>query len=161
MKTWRSYNKNKFPSIDEMKFVKRIPQIPRFSLILNPLADKILCVEDQSIFLKSGLTVLDCSWNHTEEIFTKKFPNLRRLPCLIAANPTNYGKPTKLTSVEALAAGFVLLQNEKAAKELLSVFNWGKQFLTLNSNLLSDYAACTYTEEIIEIEREYFNSENS
>ena len=161
MKTWRSYNKNKFPSIDEMKFVRRISQIPRFSLILNPLAAKILCYEDQLIFSKSGLTVLDCSWNHTEEIFTKKFPNLRRLPCLIAANPTNYGKPTKLTSVEALVAGFILLRNERAAKELLSVFKWGKQFLTLNSNLLSDYAACTNTEEIKEIEREYFNSENT
>ncbi|MFW9905614.1 MAG: DUF367 family protein [Candidatus Thorarchaeota archaeon] len=158
MKTWRSYNKNKFPSINEMRFVKRIPQIPRYSLILNPLAEKILCYEDQSIFLKSGLTVLDCSWNHTEEIFTKTFPNLRRLPWLIAANPTNYGKPTKLTSVEALAAGFCLLRNERAANELMSVFKWGKQFLTLNSNLLSDYAMCNNTEEVKEVERGYFKA---
>lgn len=156
IKTWQSYNKNKFPSINDMKFIKRIPQIPRYSLILNPLAENILCIDDYSIFIKSGLTVLDCSWNHTEEIFAKKFPNSRRLPCLIAANPTNYGKPTKLTSVEALAAAFFLLRIERTAKELMSVFKWGKQFLTLNSNLLSDYAACNNTEEMKKVELEYF-----
>ena len=158
VRTWQFYNKNKFPSINNMRFIKHISQIPRFSLILNPLAQKILCYTDKTIFIKSGLTVLDCSWNHTEEIFSKKFPNLRRLPCLVAANPTNYGKPTKLTSVEALAAAFFLLKNEKTAKELMSVFKWGKQFLTLNSNLLSDYVACDNAKEIKKTELEYFTT---
>lgn len=156
VKTWRFFKQNKYPSIDDMRFIKRLPQIPQYSLILNPHAKNILCYKDHTIFTKSGLTVLDCSWNHAEEIFAKPFPNLRRLPCLIAANPTNYGKPTKLTSIEALVAAFFLLRRKETAEELMSVFKWGKQFLTLNSNLLLDYAACNNTEEIKEIELEYF-----
>jgi pre-rRNA-processing protein TSR3 len=158
IKTWRSYNKKKFPSINEMRFINRFPQILRYSLVLNPLAERIICHADLPIFIKSGLTVLDCSWNHTEEIFARKFIHLRRLPWLVAANPTNYGKPEKLTSVEALAASFFLLRMERTAEELMSVFKWGKQFLTLNFNLLSDYAACNNTEEIKEIEREYIQA---
>ncbi len=156
VKTWRYFRQNKFPSINGMRFVKRIPQIPRYSLILNPLADDILSYEDHKIIVQSGLTILDCSWNHAEEIFAKQFPNLRRLPRLIAANPTNYGKPTKLTSVEALAAAFFLLRNKKAAKELMSIFKWGDQFLNLNSNLLQDYARCNNMEQLRKIELEYF-----
>ncbi|MFX0125874.1 MAG: DUF367 family protein [Candidatus Hodarchaeota archaeon] len=156
IKTWRAFKQNKFPTISDMRFVKRISQIPQYSLILNPLAEDILCFKDYTIFARSGLTVLDCSWNHAEEIFVRQFPQLRRLPYLIAANPTNYGKPTKLTSVEALAAAFFLLRSERTANELMSVFRWGKQFLTLNSNLLHDYAACDNTEEIKKIELDYF-----
>ncbi|UCG00428.1 MAG: DUF367 family protein [Candidatus Heimdallarchaeota archaeon] len=156
IKTWLAFKQSKFPSITHMRFIKRLPQIPRYSLILNPSAEDILCYTDLDVFTKSGLTVLDCSWNHTEEIFAKHFPHPRRLPYLIAANPTNYGKPTKLSSVEALAAAFFLLRSERTANELMSVFNWGKQFLTLNSNLLHDYAASNSTDEIKKIELEYF-----
>ena len=159
VKTWRYFKQNRFPSISGMNFVKRIPQIPRFSLILNPLAEQILSSEDYRIFVQSGLTILDCSWNHSEDIFEKKFPNLRRLPNLIAANPTNYGKTTQLTSVEALAAAFYLLRDEKTARELLSIFKWGSQFLSLNSNLLEDYSKCSSREELRTIELEYFGDQ--
>lgn len=161
LKTWRYFKQNKFLTINNMRFVKRLPQIPRYSLILNPLAKNILSYEDHKIFVKSGITILDCSWNHTEEIFAKQFSNLRRLPLLIAANPTNYGKPTKLSSVEALAAAFYLLRNEKTARELLSIFTWGNQFLTLNSNLLRDYLTCNNMEELRRKEFEYFGAQET
>ncbi|MFX1286289.1 MAG: DUF367 family protein [Promethearchaeota archaeon] len=155
LKTWRKFRQSRLPSINNMRFVKRIPQIPRFSLILNPQAEEILSYKDHKIFVQSGLTILDCSWNRAEEIFAKKFPNLRRLPLLIAANPTNYGKSAKLSSVEALAAAFFVLREEKTAKELMSIFKWGNQFLSLNSNLLQDYARCSNMEELRRKELEY------
>ncbi|MFX0124948.1 MAG: DUF367 family protein [Candidatus Hodarchaeota archaeon] len=136
IKTWRFFKQNRFRTIRKMRFVEHLHRIPRYSLILNPLASKILSAKDLSIFIQSGLTVLDCSWNHTEEIFNKRFPNLRSLPRLIAVNPTNYGKPSKLSSVEALAAAFYLLGKEETAKELLSIFKWGSHFLEMNSELL-------------------------
>jgi pre-rRNA-processing protein TSR3 len=143
IKTWRFFKQNRFQTINRMRFVEQLHRIPRYSLILNPLATKILWVDDLPIFNRSGLTVLDCSWNHTEEIFNKRFPNLRSLPRLIAANPVNYGKPSKLSSVEALAAAFYLLCEEETARELLSIFKWGAHFLELNSELLQDYTSCS------------------
>lgn len=156
IKVWRYFKQRRFPTITNMRFVERIPQIPRYSLVLNPITEKILSSRDNEIFIHSGLTILDCSWNHAEEIFAKRFPNSRRLPQLIAANPVNYGKPTKLTSVEALAAALFLLTNEKAANEVLSVFKWGIQFINLNFNLLRDYTACNNMEELRRRELDYF-----
>lgn len=143
IKTWRFFKQNRFQTINRMRFVEQLHRIPRYSLILNPLATKILSVDDLSIFIRSGLTVLDCSWNHTEEIFNKRFPNLRKLPRLIAANPVNYGRLSKLSSVEALAAAFYLLCEKETARELLSIFKWGTHFLELNSELLQDYKSCS------------------
>ncbi|MFX0209610.1 MAG: DUF367 family protein [Candidatus Hodarchaeota archaeon] len=159
IKTWQKFRQNRLPSINGMRFVKRLSQIPHFSLILNPLSEDILSYKDHKIFVQSGLTILDCSWNQAKEIFTKQFPNLRRLPFLIAANPTNYGKPTKLTSVEALVAAFFILRDKNTAKELMSIFKWGNQFLTLNSNLLQDYARCSNMEELRRKELEYLDDQ--
>ncbi|MFX0050192.1 MAG: DUF367 family protein [Candidatus Hodarchaeota archaeon] len=139
LKIWRFFKQNRFKTIKKMRFVEQLHRIPRYSLILNPLATRILSADDLPIFIRSGLTVLDCSWNHTEEIFRKRFPNLRSLPRLIAVNPTNYGKQSKLSSVEALAAAFYLLGIEDTSKELLSIFKWGSHFLEMNSELLDGY----------------------
>jgi len=158
VKLWQSFKQNKFDFIDKMRFVQRIPQILRYSLILNPLAKRTLSFEDLDIFFRSGITVLDCSWNQAENIFAKRFSNSRRLPCLIAANPVNYGKQSKLTSVEALAAAFYILRFPETSKGLLSVFKWGLQFLSLNSNLLSDYSSCLNAEDVRKVELEYFEN---
>ncbi|MFX0086643.1 MAG: DUF367 family protein [Candidatus Hodarchaeota archaeon] len=156
VKLWQSFKQKKFPNIEKMRFVERIPQILRYSLVLNPIAPQLLSVEDLDIYKQSGITVLDCSWNQAESIFNKKFPNSRRLPFLIAANPVNYGKQAKLTSVEALAASFYILKYPKTSLELLSVFKWGSQFLSLNSNLLKDYSFCRNAEEVRKVELDYF-----
>ncbi|MHA2293718.1 MAG: DUF367 family protein [Candidatus Hodarchaeales archaeon] len=156
LKIWRFFQQHRFPTIHNLRLIKQISQIPRFSLVLNPLANRVISFDDSEIFTRSGITVLDCSWNQAEDIFSEHFPNLRSLPQLIAANPVNYGKPSKLTSVEALAASLHILNKEKLAKELLSVFKWGVQFSTLNSNLLRDYATCNNGDEIRTVENEYF-----
>jgi pre-rRNA-processing protein TSR3 len=156
LKTWQLFKNQKLTSFDQIRLVKRISQIPRFSLILNPIATEKLTLTDRPIYLRSGITVLDCSWNQAEDIFSKKFPNLRALPLLVAANPVNYGKQAKLSSVEALAATLYILDYQKMAAELLNYFKWGIQFLTLNKNLLVEYSTCSSTSEVIKIEKEYF-----
>jgi pre-rRNA-processing protein TSR3 len=158
VKLWQSFKQNKFPTITKMRFVERIPQILRYSLILNPIATQLLSIEDQEICKRSGITILDCSWNQAKSIFNKRFPNSRRLPCLIAANPVNYGKQCKLSSVEALAATFYILKFPETSLELLSVFKWGSQFLSLNSNLLNDYSFCRNAEEVRKVELDYFGN---
>ena len=158
VKLWHSFKQKKILSIDRMRFVKRIPQILRYSIILNPKSDDFLTIEDLEIFDRSGITVLDCSWNQAESIFAMKFPNSRKLPNFVAANPVNYGKQSKLTSVEALAAAFFLLKHPKISENLLSVFNWGSQFLSLNSNLLNDYLSCYNSEEVKKVEMDYFGT---
>jgi len=158
LKVWRLYKQGRFKQLKSLNLVKSLSKIPRFSVILNPLSSRTLSVNDQPIFLRSGITVLDCSWNQAESIFKFKFPNSRRIPTLLAANPVNYGKPAKLSTVEALAAAFILLDFTKMAEDILSAFNWGIQFLTLNANLLNNYKRCLTEEDIIKCEQEYFPS---
>ncbi len=161
LKVWRLYKQGRFKQLKGLNLVKNPAKIPRFSIILNPMSPRTLCISDQPIFLRSGITVLDCSWNQAESIFNIKFSNSRRLPTLLAANPVNYGKPAKLSSVEALSAAFILLDYVKMAEDILSVFNWGIQFLTLNANLLNNYKKCHTEEDMIKYEREYFPSLSS
>jgi len=161
LKIWRLYKQGRFKQLKGLNLVKNSSKIPRFSIILNPMSPRTLSINDQPIFLRSGITVLDCSWNQAESIFKIKFSNSRRLPTLLAANPVNYGKPSKLSSVEALAAAFILLDFAKMAEDILSGFNWGIQFLNLNVNLLNNYKKCLTEEDIVKYEQVYFPSLSS
>ncbi len=80
----------------------------------------------------------------------------RRLPAMLAANPTNYAKLGKLSSAEALAAALYILDEKKMATEIMDKFKWGHTFLELNSNLLEDYANAETKEQIEQLEKEYF-----
>ncbi len=75
-------------------------------LVLSPFAEKALSPQTKGT---RGLAALDCSWAHAEEVFARVKLQDRALPFLVAANPVNFGKPFKLSTVEALAAGLVIL----------------------------------------------------
>lgn len=135
-----------------------IKKIPRNSLVLNPLSKKALSKEDIK-FLNKGLVALDCSWKEVEGVFNTDKPlEYRALPYLVAANPVNYGKPTKLSTVEALASGLYILGMKDRAKLFLSKFKWGPSFIELNHELLESYSKAKNSREVIKIQSEYFQA---
>jgi pre-rRNA-processing protein TSR3 len=75
----------------------------------------------------------------------------------VAANPVNYGKPFKLSTVEALAAGLVILGEQPLAELILSKFNWGHVFLELNREPLAEYAAARDSTEVVRIQAAYLS----
>src|SRR5467141_4870052 len=100
-------------------------RIPSSAVVLNPTSSRTLSREDRELVHREGLVALDCSWNLSEDIFERDIPGInRRLPTLLAGNPTNYGIAGRLSTAEALAAALVITGFEKEAQRLLAVFNW-------------------------------------
>lgn len=133
----------------------KVNRIPRESILLDPMAEKALSAQDNA---NKGITVLDCSWEHVEEVFPKLLKlklQHRALPFLVAGNPVNFGKPFKLTSAEAFAAALYILGNKEQAHTVMSKFNWGHTFLELNHEPLEEYSAAKDSKEVLEIQSEY------
>ncbi len=137
--------------------LRSIKQIPASSIVLNPMAELRISKNDRAQVNNHGLVGLDCSWNRSEEIFLERIPGrARRLPALLAGNPTNYSVIGKLSTAEALAAALIITGFESEAKRVLSLFKWGPTFLTLNKEPLKAYAG-TPSEKLPEVETEFFN----
>jgi pre-rRNA-processing protein TSR3 len=142
--------------------VHRVREIPRGSVILDPFTSKAFSPADKQRLEKRGLTALDCSWVHAKEVFEISGKWIHRcLPYLVAANPVNYGKPTKLSTVEALAAALYIADFRKHSAELLSKFKWGPQFIILNKELLENYSQAKDSTEIVEVQTEYLEQSGS
>ncbi len=129
-----------------------ISRIPSRSVILYSDSPVRLSPEDSS---SQHLVAIDVSW---ENVDNYHFPSesTRSLPYMLAANPVNYGKPYKLSTVEAIAASYYILGKKELALRLLSKFSWGIQFINLNQNPLNDYSKARNSAEIREIEKLYF-----
>lgn len=141
-----------------VRVVHRTREIPRGAIILDPFASKAFSPSDRPILEKRGLTALDCSWVHAKEVFgfSSNWAN-RCLPYLLAANPVNYGKPTKLSTVEALAGALYIADFREQAEKLLSKFKWGLQFIILNEELLEAYAQAKDSMEVVEAQLDFLN----
>ncbi|XP_055545885.1 18S rRNA aminocarboxypropyltransferase [Wyeomyia smithii] len=126
-------------------------------LVLTPVGTNCVSPLDKNIIESSGIAVVDCSWARLSETpFNKmKSPNPRLLPFLVAANPINYGKPCKLSCVEAIAATMYITGFKEEATWYLNKFSWGHSFLTLNQELLDSYAGCKNSKEILEVQHKY------
>jgi pre-rRNA-processing protein TSR3 len=141
-----------------IKVVHRTQEIPRGSVILNPFTAKAFSPADRERLEKRGLSALDCSWVHAQEVFDIKSPwEHRCLPYLVAANPVNFGKPTKLSTVEALAAALYIVGFKEQAIEMLSKFKWGSQFIILNNERLLGYSQANDSTDVIDIQRKFMD----
>ena len=127
-----------------------------YGVVLNPHAERALSPADDADDA-DALVALDCSWESAGEARFSLPGEHRALPYLVAANPVNFGKPFRLTTVEALAAGLVILGDRPAAERLLSKFTWGETFLELNDEPLRRYAACDDSEDVVAVQGEYLD----
>ncbi|MFC6989650.1 DUF367 family protein [Haloplanus sp. GCM10025708] len=124
-----------------------------YGVVLNPHAERALSPADAG----ETLVALDCSWESAGEARFSLPGDHRALPYLVAANPVNFGRPTKLTTVEALAAALVIFGHRDHAERVLAKFTWGETFLELNEEPLRRYAACEDSGEVVEIQQEYLD----
>ena len=126
-------------------------------IILSPEGKQSVSPADHQIIHECGICVIDCSWNQLSKIPWKKLKgdNCRLLPFLVAANPVNYGKPFKLSCVEAFAACLYIVGMETEAQFLLSKFKWGPTFINLNYELLNGYSQCTDSQSVVEFQNEW------
>ena len=121
-------------------------------ILLDPFAGVALSVEDRPRAARSGIIGLDCSWKHAEEVFPimRSRTTPRALPFLVAANPSKYGKPFELSTLEAFAATLYILGKKERAVDLMRIYTWGGQFITLNRELLDEYASAKSSTEVVE-----------
>ena len=82
------------------------------------------------------------------------------MPVLIAGNPTNFAKATKLSTAEALAGALYIAGFKEEARKLLSSFTWGHTFFELNALLLDDYAAAKNSTEVVAIMQSKLGKKN-
>jgi pre-rRNA-processing protein TSR3 len=135
------------------RLVTKTRFLPKRAVVLNPFSEIAFSPADRKRIEDFGLAALDCSWEHAEKVLLKHVKGTSRcLPILIAGNPVNFGKATKLTTAEALAAALYIAGFKQEARELLSIFTWGHTFLELNHALLENYAAAQDSMEIIKMQ---------
>jgi len=139
-----------------IRVVYRLRLLPHGVIVLNPFSEKAFSPADRERVQEKGLAALDYSWKCTEK--SRSIPLLgesRSLPYLVAANPVNYGTPTKLSTAEALAAALYIVSYEEQAEQLLSLFKWGPEFIRLNQELLDAYAQAQNSTEVVELQKKF------
>ena len=144
----------------ELRLGQRFPGV-----VITHRSQTLLSPADAPSLAEHGAAVVECSWARTSEVQWGKIGGSvsRVLPYLVAANTVNYGKPSKLNCVEALAATFYICGHADWAAEVLAPFSYGEAFLDVNGPLLRRYASCsdaaavknTQDEWLERLDREY------
>ena len=140
---------------------KDLRRIPRRGVLLNPLCGKVFGPEDHVHLDAGSLVALDCSWAQIDasvaSIERRTRLTHRMLPLLLAANPVNWGKPGRLSTIEAIAATLVLAGHGIQAEHILGCVRWGNRFLELNAEPLEAYANARSSAELINLQFEFFD----
>ncbi len=135
------------------RIVTRTRYLPKRVIVLNPFGEIAFSPADKERLEQFGLAALDCSWEHAQKVMGEHVRGTSRcLPILIAGNPVNYGKLTKLTTAEAIAAALYIAGFKKEAEDILSIFSWGHTFLELNAMLLDNYVKAKDSSQIVEMQ---------
>ncbi len=128
-------------------------------ILLNPFSERALSPADGDAARKKGIGVIDCSWRDAEEMFARRVLytryDSRALPFMLAANPVNWGKPARLSTLEAFAATLYIVGMKEQARKILGIFTWGENFLKLNGELLELYSGAKNSREIVSIQSQY------
>ncbi|MEW6592601.1 MAG: DUF367 family protein [Candidatus Hadarchaeota archaeon] len=144
----------------KVEMVYSLQELPSGAVLLDPFAEKAISKEDLAAARSRGLAALDCSWKKIRRAAELRSRIISRaLPYLVAANPTYYGRPTTLSTAEALAAALFILGEEVLASEILGVFKWGPAFLELNRGPLEAYAAAKSSAEVVAAQSKFMPQE--
>lgn len=141
-----------------MGFVETLTLHKRFNgLILTPEGKQCVSPQDKELVSSYGIAVVDCSWAKLENtpFGSMKGNHPRLLPYLVAVNPINYGRPCKLSCVEAFAATLYITGFKEIGEILLKKFKWGPNFFELNEELLDAYANCDCSADVIKSQNTY------
>lgn len=137
------------------RIVTRIKFLPNRAIVLNPFSEIALSPTDRERVEQFGVAALDCSWEHAQKVMGEHVRGTSRtLPILIAGNPVNYGKLTKLSTVEAIAATLYITGFKEEAKQMLDIFPWGHTFIELNQMLLDNYVTAKDSAEIVAMQKQ-------
>ena len=134
------------------RIVPRLRDLPRTAILLDPTAEQALSPADRPA---RSVAVLDCSWEVLDTSAIRSLRRRRALPFLLAANPVNFGRPFRLSSLEAFAAALFILGERGQAEQILSIYTWGHRFLELNREPLEQYAGARDSAEVVAIQAEY------
>ena len=139
--------------------VTQVRFLPKRAVVLNPFSETAFSPADRDRIENFGLAALDCSWEKAERFLSAHVRGTSRcLPVLIAGNPVNFGKPTKLSTLEALTAALFIAGFREQASELLTMYKWGHTFLELNHEKLESYASAKDSAEVVELQKQFITN---
>ena len=106
--------------------LRRSRFLPKRAIVLNPFGEIAFSPADRERLEQFGLAALDCSWEQAQKVLGEHVKGTSRcLPILIAGNPVNFGKLTKLTTAEALAAALYIAGFKAEAEDAVGDFYVG------------------------------------
>ena len=143
-----------------VELVFKVEYLPRGAIVLNALAERAFSPADRPRMERFGLAALDYSWEQGFQPHLPLYVVSRCLPFLVAANPVNYGTPTKLSTVEALAASLYIAGFSADAKKLLCLFKWGPELIRLNYERLETYLKAKNSTEILDMQKGFMQEKN-
>lgn len=143
-----------------------IRNAPKRGILLDPLSGKLIGPDDEiSINRGSSIVGLDCSWKEIEPSvdLLHKNTNLdcRTLPIVLASNPISWGKPGRLSNVEAFAVCLTIFNRWEQARRILKPFKFRDEFFRLNELPLEAYSNAKSNSDLAEIQWEFFDTPDS